>query len=62
MHMIIGTWNVRSLYRSGSFKAVSTELAKYKSHFMEVQQVRWLTLDQQTIIHSSMEMRMLIIT
>jgi hypothetical protein len=36
-----GTWNVRSLYRSGSLKTVSGELAKYKLHFVGVQEVRW---------------------
>jgi hypothetical protein len=30
MDMRFGTWNVRSLYRSGSLKTVSGELAKYK--------------------------------
>jgi len=26
----IGTWNVRSLYRTGSFQAAARELARYK--------------------------------
>jgi hypothetical protein len=30
MDMRFGTWNVRSLYRPGSLKTVSGELAKYK--------------------------------
>jgi exonuclease III len=41
MDMRFGTWNVRSLYRSGSLKTVSGELAKYKLDFVEVQEVRW---------------------
>ena len=28
--MKISTWNVRSLYRAGSFKAAAKELARYK--------------------------------
>jgi hypothetical protein len=35
-----GTWNVRSLYRSGSLKMISGELAKYKLDLVGVQ-VRW---------------------
>ena len=27
---LVGTWNVRSLYRSGSLMAVAKELARYK--------------------------------
>jgi hypothetical protein len=41
MGMRFGTWNVRSLYRSGSLKTVSGELAKYKLHLVGVQEVRW---------------------
>jgi hypothetical protein len=63
MNMKFGTWNVRSLYRSGSLKTVSGELAKYKLDFEGVQVVRWDKggTDQQAIIPSSMEMGMLII-
>ena len=28
--MRFGTWNVRSFYRAGSFKAVARELGRYK--------------------------------
>jgi hypothetical protein len=41
MDMRFGTWNVRSLYRSGSFKTVSGELAIYKLYLVGVQEVRW---------------------
>jgi exonuclease III len=41
MDMRFGTWNVRSLYRSGSLKTVSGELAKYKLDLVGVKQVRW---------------------
>jgi exonuclease III len=41
MDMRFGTWNVRSLYRSGSFKTVARELAKYKLDLVGVQEVRW---------------------
>jgi hypothetical protein len=39
--MIFGTWNIRGLYRSGSLKTVSGELAKYKLYLVGVQVVRW---------------------
>jgi exonuclease III len=41
MDMIFGTWNVRSLYRSGSLKTVARELGKYKLDLVGVQEVRW---------------------
>jgi hypothetical protein len=41
MDMRFGTWNVRSLYRSGSFKVVARELGKYKLDLVGVQEVRW---------------------
>jgi exonuclease III len=41
MDMTFGTWNVRSLYRPGSLKTVSGELAKYKLDLVGVQEVRW---------------------
>jgi hypothetical protein len=41
MDMRFGTWNVRSLYRSGSLKTVSGELAKYKLDLVGLQEVRW---------------------
>jgi len=39
--MKIGTWNVRSLYMAGSFKAATMELARYKLDVVGVQEVRW---------------------
>ena len=39
--MRFGTWNVRSLYRSDSLKAVARELAKHKSDLVGVQELRW---------------------
>jgi exonuclease III len=41
MDMKFGTWNVRSLYRSGSLKTVARELGKYKLDLLGVQEVRW---------------------
>jgi exonuclease III len=41
MDMRFGTWNVRSLYRSGSLKTVARELGKYKFDLVSVQEVRW---------------------
>jgi exonuclease III len=39
--MRFGTWNVRSLYRSGSLMTVTRELARYKLDLVGVQEVRW---------------------
>jgi exonuclease III len=36
-----GTWNVRSIYRSGSLRTVAEEVSKYKLDFVGVQEVRW---------------------
>ena len=41
MDMRIGTWKVRSLYRTGSLTAVARELARYKLDLVGVQAVRW---------------------
>jgi exonuclease III len=38
--MRFGTWNVRSLYRSGSLTAVARELARCKLDLVGVQEVR----------------------
>jgi len=35
------TWNVRSLYRSGSLTTATRELTRYKLDLMGVQEVRW---------------------
>ena len=39
--MRFGTWNVMSLYTSGSLTTVARELAKYKLDLVGVQEVRW---------------------
>ena len=39
--MRFGTWNIRSLYRAGSFTAGVRELARYKLDLVGVQEVRW---------------------
>jgi exonuclease III len=36
-----GTWNVRSLYRSGSLTTVARELARNKLDLVAVQEVSW---------------------
>ena len=38
---LLGTWNVRSLYRAGSLMAVAKELARYKLDLVGMQEVRW---------------------
>jgi hypothetical protein len=39
--MRVGTWNVRSLYRSGSLMTVAREIARYKLDLVGVQEVGW---------------------
>jgi hypothetical protein len=39
--MRFGTWNVRSLYRSGSLETVSRESQKYKLALVGLKKVRW---------------------
>jgi hypothetical protein len=34
-------WNVRSMYRAGSLRAVAEEISKYKLDLVGVQEVRW---------------------
>jgi hypothetical protein len=41
MDVRFGTWNVRSMYRAGSLKAVAEEIAKYKLGLVGVQEVIW---------------------
>jgi exonuclease III len=40
MDMKFGTWNVRSMYRVGSLRAVAEEISKYKLDLVGVQEVR----------------------
>jgi len=39
--ILLGTWNVRSLYRAGSPTAASRHLSRYKLDVVGVQEVRW---------------------
>ena len=39
--MKIWTWNVRSFYRAGYFKAAARELVRYKLDAVGVQEVMW---------------------
>src|SRR5215470_15793922 len=39
--ILLGTWNVRSLYRAGSLMAAARELARYKLDLVGVPEVRW---------------------
>jgi exonuclease III len=40
MVMRFGTWNVRSMYRTGLLRAVAEEISKYKLDLVGVQEVR----------------------
>ena len=39
--ILLGTWNIRSLYRPGSLMAAARELARYKLDLVGAQEVRW---------------------
>ena len=39
--ILLGTWNVRSLFRAGALMAATRELARYKLDLVGVQEVRW---------------------
>ena len=39
--ILLGTWNVRSLYRAGALMAAARELARYKLDLVGVQEMRW---------------------
>jgi hypothetical protein len=41
MGMRFGTWNVRSMYRTGSLRTVAEEISKYKLDLVGVPEVRW---------------------
>jgi hypothetical protein len=41
MDIIFGTWNVRSMYRAGSLRAVAKEISKYNLDLLGAQEVRW---------------------
>jgi hypothetical protein len=62
--MRFGTWNVRSLYRSGSLKTVARELGKYKLDLVGYRRSDGTraALNVQRIIHSSMERVMKVIS
>jgi hypothetical protein len=40
MDMRFGTWNVISMYRAGSLRAIAEEISKYKLDLVGVQEVR----------------------
>ena len=39
--ILLGTWNVRSLYSAGALMAAARELARYKLDLVDVEEVRW---------------------
>jgi hypothetical protein len=41
MDMRFDTWNVTSMYRAGSFRAIAGEISKYKLNFVGVQEIGW---------------------
>jgi hypothetical protein len=63
MDMRFGTWNVGSMYRAGSLKTVSRELARYVrfSGICRRSDGRAVALNLRENIHFSMEREMRII-
>jgi hypothetical protein len=57
MDMKFGIWNVRSMCRAGSLRAVAEEISEYKLDLVGVQEVRkdGGALNQQANIHFFME-------
>jgi hypothetical protein len=41
MDIRFGTWNVRSMHRAGSLRAVAEEISQYRLDLVGVQEVRW---------------------
>jgi hypothetical protein len=41
MDMRFGTWNVTSMYRAGSLRAIAEEITKYNLDLVGVQKVKW---------------------
>jgi hypothetical protein len=41
MNVRFGTWNVRSMYRAGSLRAVAEEISNYNLVSVGVQELRW---------------------
>jgi hypothetical protein len=39
--ILLGTWNVRNLYRAGSLMAAARELTRYKLDLVGLQEVSW---------------------
>jgi len=39
--IVLGTWNIMSLYRAGSLTTVARELARFKLDLVGVEGVRW---------------------
>jgi hypothetical protein len=65
VEMRFGTWNVWSLYNTGSLKSVASELAQCDFDLVVVRKVRCdarVVASHQMVIHFSMEMGMLIVT
>lgn len=57
---LIGTWNVRSMYRTGILTSIISCLERYKLGIAAVQEVRWdgsgsLKSQEITIIYSGRE-------
>jgi hypothetical protein len=60
MDMRFGIWNVRSMYRAGSLRAVAEEISKYNLVLWEYRRSDGMevALNQQANIHFSMEKEM----
>jgi exonuclease III len=41
MDVRFATWNVRSIYRAGSLRAIAEDISKYKLDLVGVPEIRW---------------------
>ena len=56
----VATWNVRSLFSTGSAKCVTDELSRYNIHIAALQEIRWpqqgeIKVGNYTILYSGKE-------
>jgi hypothetical protein len=47
MEMRFGRWNFRSVYSAGALKTVASELEKYNSDPVAVEEVKWVECNSQ---------------
>lgn len=54
--LLFGTWNVRTLFKSGAAQNIIKEIERYKSEIVALQEIRWddtgtLVIQETTILY-----------